>query len=65
LDLLLGLLEVGIKIWELLREDKGIWYNIEVVFPISLLHFHNIEAKSILSGEFIATWEMIDLLKFI
>ena len=63
--MLFELLVVVIKVTELIGQDVGIWAKVKRVLTEPLLQTHNIKAKSVLSRDFIALREMIDLLVLI
>ena len=54
-----------IKVTELIRQDVSIWTKVKRILAKSLLQSHNIKAKSVLPCDFIALWEVIDLLVLI
>lgn len=57
---------MGLEFSQLIRENIGIRDDIIDPTPSKLLlHLHNVVAKSVLSGDFIARREMIDSLVFI
>lgn len=58
-------MEVAVEISEFIRQDVSVRYHIECLFPKALLHFDNISAEPVLSGELKALWEVIDFLIFV
>ena len=62
---LLELLVVSVEVMELVREDVSVWDEVELTSAKSLLHLDIVETKSVLSGDFITLWEMIDSLEFV
>ena len=50
---------------ELVRKDVGVWDEIELAPTEPFLHLDIIEAEAILSGDFIALWEVVDSLELI
>ena len=63
--MLFELLVVVIKVTELIRQDVSIWTKVKRILAKPLLQTHNIKAKSVLPCDFIALWEVIDLLVLI
>lgn len=51
-----------VKVSELIRQDVGIWAKVKCILSKPFLETHDIEAESVLSRDFIALWEVIDLL---
>ena len=51
-----------VKFTKFIWQDVSVWNKVEMLFAKSLLHPHNIETQSVLSGDFVAHWEMINLL---
>ena len=60
--MLFELLVVFVKFSKLIWKNIGIWHKIEMLFAKSFLHPHNIKAEPVLSGDFIALREVINLL---
>lgn len=60
--MLLELLIMLIKFTKFIWQDVGVWNKVEMLFAKSLLHSYNIKTQSVLSCNFIAHWEMINLL---
>ena len=54
-----------VEVVEFIREYIGIWDKIELSSPKPFLHFYIIEAKTILSCDFIALREMINPLELV
>ena len=63
--MLFELLVVVIKVTELIRQDVSIWTKVKRILAKPFLQTHNIKAKSVLSRDFIALREVIDLLVLI
>ena len=59
---LLQLLVVVVEVTELVRQNVSVRAEVESALSESLLQAHDIEAKSVLASDFIALWEVIDLL---
>ena len=51
-----------VKLTEFIRKDVGVWHKVKVLLAISFLHSHNVEAESVLTGNFMTLREMVDLL---
>lgn len=64
-SLLLKFIVVDIKIHPLIREDIRIWYDIESFMSMLLLHIYNVLTQRVFSSDFIAAWEVVDLLVLI
>ena len=64
-DLVLLILKVFFELFLLLRQDKSLWYEVEIRLRILFLHFDYINRKSIFSRELKAQWEMIDFLRLV
>ena len=60
--MLLLLLIMLIKLSELIRQDVCIRNKIKMLFAIPFLHPDDVEAESILPGNFMTLREMVDLL---
>ena len=54
-----------VEVVEFIREYIGIWDKIKLSSPKPFLHFYIIEAKTILSCDFIALREMINPLELV
>jgi len=54
-------MEIGVFI----RQDVGIWNEVEVLFAEFLLHFHDISTEFVFPGNFVTGREMIYFLEFI
>ena len=54
-----------VEIVEFIRKYIGIWDKIKLTSPKPFLHFHIIEAKTVLSCNFIALREMINPLELV
>ena len=63
--MLLQLLVVVVEIAEFIRQDVGVWAEIESILAESLLKPYYIKAKTILAGDLITLREVIDLLVLI
>lgn len=63
--MLFELLVVLIELTKLVRKDVGIRNEVEVLLSKPFLHSHDVEAKPILSSDFMTLREMIDLLIFV
>ena len=54
-----------LKVLKLIWEDIGIRGDFKYISAILLLHLHNVEAKSIFSGYFVAVRKMVDFLELV
>ena len=63
--MLLQLLVVVVEIAEFIRQDVGVWAEIESILAKSFLKPYNIKAKTILAGDLVTLREVIDLLVLI
>jgi len=63
--MLLQLLIMVVKVAELVRQDVGVWCEIEGRLAESLLQTHNVKAKTIFTGNLVGLWEMVQLLVLI
>jgi hypothetical protein len=62
---LLQFLEVVIEVTELIRQDVGVWGEVKGSLSESFLETHNVEAKTVLAGDFVTVGEVIYLLVFV
>ena len=60
--MLLELLVVLVEFTEFIGKNIGIRDKVKVLLAVSFLHSNDVEAKSVLSGDFVTLREMIDLL---
>jgi hypothetical protein len=58
----LEFLEVCVKVTKLLGQDVCIRDKVEILLPMALLHADHILAQFVFARDFIAGWEVIDLL---
>ena len=63
--MLLQLLVVVVEIAKFIRQDVGVWAEIESILAESFLKPDYIKAKSILAGDLVTLREVIDLLVLI
>lgn len=56
---------MGIEVTELIWQDVCVRNKVKVLFPELLLHPHHVEAESVLPGDLIALWKVVDLLVLI
>ncbi len=56
---------MSIEIAKLIRQNIGVRNEVEVLLAILLLHSYHVKAESVLTGNFIALREVIDLLMLI
>ena len=63
--MLLQLLVVVVEVTEFIGEDVGVGTEIKSILTEALLKPHNIEAKSVLPGDFVTLREVIELLVLI
>jgi len=63
--MLFEFLIVLVKFTEFIWQNIGVWHEIEVLFPKPLLHPDNVETEPILTSDFMALGEMVNLLVFI
>tara|TARA_B110000285_G_C15134009_1_gene625601 strand:- start:1236 stop:1436 length:201 start_codon:yes stop_codon:yes gene_type:complete len=54
-----------VELSKLIRKDVSIWHEVIVLLAEPLLHPHDVEAKSILPGDFMTLREMVDFLVFV
>ena len=60
--MLLELLLVLVELAELVRQDVGIWHEVEMLLPVTFLHSYDVEAKSIFPCNLVTLRKMVDLL---
>ena len=63
--LLLNQVVVLLELFEFLRQDVGVRYNVKCLSPKLLLHLCHVEAKSIFSSYFVRLREVVNPLMFI
>ena len=54
-----------VECFVLVRQDVSIRDNVKGIFAETFLHLHHIEAESVLPGNFVTGWEVINLLVFV
>lgn len=60
--MLLKFLVMRVEIAELIRQDVGVRHEVKVLLAKAFLHPHYVVAKSILPGDLVTRWEMVDFL---
>jgi len=63
--MLLKFLVMRVEIAELIWQDVGVRDEVEVLLAEAFLHSHYVVAQSVLSGDLVTRWEMIDFLVFV
>ena len=56
---------VGVEVVEFLWQDVGVWNEVVLLSPESLLHFHIVVAKSVFARDFVTLRKVIDSLELI
>ena len=59
---LLQLLVMIVEVAKFIRQDVGVWAEVEGRLAKSFLHADDVETESVFSGDFITLGEMVDLL---
>lgn len=63
--MLFQFLVVFIKLTKFIRKDISVRYKVKMLLAIFFLHSDDIETQSVLSGDLMALWEVVNFLVLI